>query len=278
MIRLKELREDTKINMRQTAAALNIPYTTYVSYEKGEREPNSEMLIVLANYFNCSIDYLVGRSNERVDEAMLDKALSIDNDLLQKYGNLQDARKAQEQRDNNLTAEQLFAETVSRKEIEHIAKYRELDGYGKKAVDSILDIEHKRCMNKSADETSKPRTITISRSLLTASAGAGEYLNEGNYEPREFPDTPQAQQADVVIPVSGRSMEPLFHDGDELYVRKQPSVEVGEIGIFVKNGEGFVKQAGEDRLISLNPEYDDIYTNGEPIVCFGKVIGKVEKE
>ena len=276
MIRLKELREETPLNMRQTAAKLNIPYTTYVSYEKGEREPNSEMLIVLANYFNCSIDYLVGRSNERVDEAMLDKALSIDNDLLQKYGNLQDARKAQEQRDKNLTIEQLFAETVSRKEIEHIAKYRELDGYGKKAVDSILDIEHKRCMNKSADETSKPRTLTISRSLLTASAGAGEYLNEGNYEPREFPDTPQARQADVVIPVSGKSMEPLFHDGDELYVRKQPSVEVGEIGIFIKNGEGFVKEAGEDRLISLNPDYDDIYTNGEPIVCFGKVLGKVE--
>ena len=278
MIRLKELREETPLNMRQTAAKLNIPYTTYVSYEKGEREPNSEMLIVLANYFNCSIDYLVGRSNERVDEAMLDKALSIDNDLLQKYGNLQDARKAQEQRDKNLTIEQLFAETVSRKEIEHIAKYRELDGYGKKAVDSILDIEHKRCMSKLAEETSKPRTITISRSLLTASAGAGEYLSEGNYEPREYPDTPQARQADVVIPVSGRSMEPLFHDGDELYVRKQPSVEIGEIGIFIKNGEGFVKEAGEGKLISLNPDYDDIYTNGEPIVCFGKVLGKVETD
>jgi SOS-response transcriptional repressor LexA len=72
-------------------------------------------------------------------------------------------------------------------------------------------------------------------------------------------------------------MEPMFHDGDELYVRKQPSVEIGEIGIFIKNGEGFVKEAGEGRLISLNPEFDDIYTNGEPIVCFGKVLGKVEK-
>ena len=70
-IRLKELREDTKINMRQTAAALNIPYTTYVSYEKGEREPNLEMLVTLANYFNCSIDYLVGRSTERVSEGSI---------------------------------------------------------------------------------------------------------------------------------------------------------------------------------------------------------------
>lgn len=275
MIRLKELREETPLNMRQTAAKLNIPYTTYVSYEKGEREPNSEMLIVLANYFNCSIDYLVGRSNERVDEAMLDKALSIDNDLLQKYGNLQDARKAQEQRDKNLTIEQLFAETVSRKEIEHIAKYRELDGYGKKAVDDLLETEYERCTEPKAEHT-KLKTITISRSLLTASAGAGEYLSEGNYEPREYPDVPEARQADVVIPVSGRSMEPMFFDGDELYVRVQPSVNVGEIGIFIKDEQGYVKKAGEDRLISLNPDYEDIFTDGEPIVCFGKVLGKVE--
>ena len=155
-----------------------------------------------------------------------------------------------------------------------IDKYRKLDAFGKEVVDSVLDLEYKRCV--ATKEITKAKTITISRSLLTASAGAGEYLSEGNYEPREFPDTQQARQADVVIPVSGRSMEPMFHDGDELYVRKQPSVEIGEIGIFIKNGEGFVKEAGEGRLISLNPEFDDIYTNGEPIVCFGKVLGKVE--
>lgn len=68
MIRLKELRDETKLNMRQTAMILKIPYTTYVSYEKGEREPNSEMLILFANYFKCSVDYLVGRSNERAPD------------------------------------------------------------------------------------------------------------------------------------------------------------------------------------------------------------------
>lgn len=65
MLRLKELRQAKKQNMRQTAIALRIPYTTYISYEKGDREPNLEMLIALAEYFNCSIDYLVG---ERIAE------------------------------------------------------------------------------------------------------------------------------------------------------------------------------------------------------------------
>lgn len=174
-------------------------------------------------------------------------------------------------------ANYLFGEAKRENEFSYhetqiINKYRKLDEHGKKAVDSIIDIEHERCTEKPP----KAKTITISRSLLTASAGAGEYLSEGNYEPREYPNTPQARRADVVIPVSGRSMEPMFFDGDELYVRKQPSVELGEIGIFIMGEEGFVKRAGKDRLISINPDYDDIYTNGEPIVCFGKVIGKVE--
>lgn len=65
MYRLKELRIEKGTSMAQTARELNLPYTTYVNYEKEEREPNSEILIQLANYFNCSIDYLIGRSNLR---------------------------------------------------------------------------------------------------------------------------------------------------------------------------------------------------------------------
>jgi transcriptional regulator with XRE-family HTH domain len=65
VFRLKELREEKGLNMRQTALSLKIPYTTYISYEKGEREPNSEMLIILAEFFDCSIDYLVGRNVDK---------------------------------------------------------------------------------------------------------------------------------------------------------------------------------------------------------------------
>lgn len=50
------------MNMREVAKALNMPYTTYVNYEKGVREPNSETLIAMANYYNTSIDYLIGKT------------------------------------------------------------------------------------------------------------------------------------------------------------------------------------------------------------------------
>ena len=63
MNRIKVLRETKRISMRQAASEIGIPYTTYVNYEKGVREPNSDMLITLANYFNVSVDYLVGRTD-----------------------------------------------------------------------------------------------------------------------------------------------------------------------------------------------------------------------
>ena len=46
--------------MRQMASALNLPYTTYVNYEKGAREPSSEQLLLIAKYFGVTTDYLIG--------------------------------------------------------------------------------------------------------------------------------------------------------------------------------------------------------------------------
>lgn len=63
--RLKNLRIERNLNMRQASIALGMPYTTYVGYEKNEREPNSESLVLIANYFNVSVDYLIGRSDNK---------------------------------------------------------------------------------------------------------------------------------------------------------------------------------------------------------------------
>ncbi len=62
MNRLKELRESKDMSMRDVSKALGIPYTTYVNYEKGFREPNSEILIAIANYYGVSVDFVIGRS------------------------------------------------------------------------------------------------------------------------------------------------------------------------------------------------------------------------
>ena len=63
MNKIQELRKEMNITMRQASQIIGIPYTTYVSYEKGDREPNSEMLVKIASSFNVTVDYLLGRSD-----------------------------------------------------------------------------------------------------------------------------------------------------------------------------------------------------------------------
>lgn len=61
-MKLKELRENTKLNQTKTAEIIGIPRVNYNKYENNEIEPNIETLIKLADYFNVSLDYLCGRS------------------------------------------------------------------------------------------------------------------------------------------------------------------------------------------------------------------------
>lgn len=68
MNRMKELREESGVSMKEAARRLGLPYTTYVNYEKGLREPNSEMLVVIADFYKCSIDYLLGKTDNRTGE------------------------------------------------------------------------------------------------------------------------------------------------------------------------------------------------------------------
>lgn len=49
--------------MKEAAQQLDMPYTTYVNYEKGTREPNSETLIKLSKFFGTTIDDLLGSGN-----------------------------------------------------------------------------------------------------------------------------------------------------------------------------------------------------------------------
>ena len=267
MIRLKELREERKLNMRQVAKALEIPYTTYISYEKGDREPNSEMLICLADFFNCSIDFLIGRSDERVDEAVIGRANAIEPDILAFYGNIYEAQKVQTEFDTKpISRHTLIADF----EIEMIKKYRSLDRYGKTAVDELINTEYKRVTDHYPNTA---EYIALRFDDCPVSAGTGDILDDyEHWETVLVPLTPESRKADFILRVDGDSMESKFHDGDLVLVRKQEIIEQGEIGIFSVDGKGYIKKLGKNVLISLNKKYPEIPLNNESR-CFGKVLG-----
>lgn len=64
MVRLKELRKEKGISQLRLATELNTSQNTISRYETGEREPGIDELIKIADYFNVSVDYLIGRTDK----------------------------------------------------------------------------------------------------------------------------------------------------------------------------------------------------------------------
>ena len=161
---------------------------------------------------------------------------------------------------------------ISNEEINYIKKYRTLDEYGKKAVDSILDIEYARCTSATREQEEQTKSfITIHRHLNKASAGYGYDLNNRDeWKKIKVVDEPAAQNADFAVEVEGDSMLPDYQDGDLVLVVLDPDVPVGKVGLFQQGGKGYIKERGMDRLISRNPDFPDIC--GE-VRCVGRVIG-----
>jgi transcriptional regulator with XRE-family HTH domain len=60
--RLKQLREERGLLQRELAETLKLSRVTVTNYEKGKRFPEADLLVNLADYFNVSVDYLIGRS------------------------------------------------------------------------------------------------------------------------------------------------------------------------------------------------------------------------
>ncbi len=174
--------------MKEAAALLKMPYTTYVNYEKGLREPTSEVLILIADFFDTSVDYLIGRN-----------APTFDN------------------------------------------------------VSNILPLPENR---------SYPLVGTIA---------CGEpILAEENIT--EYIQFPGDINADFCLRCRGDSMiNARIHDGDIVFIRKQESVEIGEIAAVRVGDEATLKKVyfvpGSDRIIlrACNPLFPDMEFEGEAL-------------
>jgi len=62
--RLNELREQNQVKREELAQVLGVSIRSISHYESGNRRPDYDGLLALADYFDVSLDYLVGRSND----------------------------------------------------------------------------------------------------------------------------------------------------------------------------------------------------------------------
>ena len=62
---IRDLREDNDITQSEVAKVLGIAQNTYSQYETGKIQFTGEMLIALADYYDTTVDYLLGRTSEK---------------------------------------------------------------------------------------------------------------------------------------------------------------------------------------------------------------------
>lgn len=163
-------------------------------------------------------------------------------------------------------------------EQEHIKNYRSLDDFGRERIDYELKKECERV--KEIEELKNKLDTEFSSEIVPypylgkiACAGTGFYFDD---IPTEIIKAPYAEGADFIIGVSGESMEPDYYDGEKLYVKKAEYLKKGDVGIFTINNQCFLKELGDNGLISKNEKYNDIL-GSEDVRLIGKVIDKVKE-
>lgn len=237
--RIKELRTGMNLTQEELAKSINVTKGAIANYEKEVSIPKPEIMYKLFSALNCDANYLY-----------------------------QDDIK------------NLKQDTYSLVEKKLVSDYRKLDDHSKEVVQVVIRKELERNI---PNEPTYDNVIPIKKYKvpyydMPVSAGTGNPLDEEYPEKVDLAEQPP-KGTDFIVRVSGDSMEPTYHDGDKLFVKEQPSIEVGDIGIFVVNGNAYVKELGIDKLISHNEKYPDIIIN-EYITskCCGKVLGICEEK
>ncbi|EOG8959632.1 helix-turn-helix domain-containing protein [Staphylococcus pseudintermedius] len=108
-----------------------------------------------------------------------------------------------------------------------------------------------------------------------ASAGSGETLIDGVEFTTQY--NGHIPNHDFALQVNGDSMEPLFEDKEIIFIDKTKQINSGQIGIFVIDGEAYLKKVFISdkgiRLVSLNSKYPDLhFDSSHDIKVAGKVI------
>ncbi len=154
-----------------------------------------------------------------------------------------------------------------------INNYRKLSPYSKEIVEYIIDKELNR--PKEVREECAVYEFVAYYGNSKISAGTGiDLIDNPPTEYVKIACDSGLCNADFVLNVSGDSMLPQFENGDRIAIKQTSSIDIGEIGIFIVDGENYIKKLGKNELISLNTTYKPMQID-DATICIGKVLGKV---
>ena len=111
----------------------------------------------------------------------------------------------------------------------------------------------------------------------SVSAGTGLYLDDEQVETISFGADMIPTGTDFCLKVNGDSMDPMFHDGDYVFIKRETDFRNGSIGVVIVNGDAYLKKIyitpDSIKLVSLNKKYKDItVTQDDSLKYVGTVV------
>lgn len=111
----------------------------------------------------------------------------------------------------------------------------------------------------------------------SVSAGTGLYLDDEQVETISFGADMIPTGTDFCLKVNGDSMDPTFHDGDYVFIKRETDFRNGSIGVVIVNGDAYLKKIyiteNSIKLVSLNKKYKDItVTQDDTLKYVGTVV------
>lgn len=159
-----------------------------------------------------------------------------------------------------------------------LRKYHQLSEGHRMVVDTMLD---KLGEVEDGELYDKIIETTLFSKQLAAGYDPGLELDDDG-EIIHLYRTRETEAADCVFTVSGDSMEPEFHDGDKVLVKRNlgsSALKPGEIGAFIVGNETYIKVYRKDGLHSLNKKYRTMkFSEDDSVFLIGKVLGVLESD
>lgn len=157
-----------------------------------------------------------------------------------------------------------------------LSSYHQLDKYNRRTIQQMMD---RLLFQQDSKEKARLRHSYVGLTCYEDAAAAGVGSPMLDYAESE---TVYALSANVpygtnsIIHVNGRSMEPTYPDGSYVYVDMNADVQPGQVGIFIVNGEAYIKEYRQDALYSHNQRYKPIPIHPDTEMrCCGRVTGIV---
>lgn len=142
-----------------------------------------------------------------------------------------------------------------------------------KSVEKLTSDRRGKVLKFVKSQLATQKTLNMKKAYATIladgvlSAGSGEFLDTNSERFAVKVPEPVPSKYDYAFKINGHSMEPLYQDGQVIFLQQDESYRSGQVVAAIVNGSAFLKRIQVDKdhinLMSLNPDYPDVKVAGD---------------